>query len=66
VSDPSKQFSDEEEELIKTALPLVRALIGFGKVSKWLLLSVIGIFLGFVMLWESVLKVVGWFSPPSH
>lgn len=60
MSDPSKQFSDEEEELIKTALPLVRALIGFGKVSKWLIITAVGLFAGIVLLGESIGKIVSW------
>lgn len=61
-----KELSREDVETIKAGLPLVRAVIGFGKVAKWLIVGVLGLFFGAVMLWEALMKVASWFWPPPH
>ena len=57
----------EDVETIKAALPLIRMVIGFGRVSMWLIAGTLGLFFGLVMIWDAVLKVVGWlYPPPPH
>ena len=58
------QLTQDDIDTFKTGLPIIRAMVGFGKVAKWLLITVVGLFLGLVMLWESALKVLGWLWPP--
>jgi hypothetical protein len=47
-------------------LPLIRMVIGFGKVSMWLIAGILGLFFGLVMLWEAIQKVMGWFVAPPN
>lgn len=53
-------LSKEDIATIKNGLPIIRMIIGFGKVSKWLAITSLGLAVGFVLLWESILKIVGW------
>jgi len=77
VTEPHQQMSDETRELlgdltpddiatIRRALPIFRAIVGFGVVMKWLAISAIGLLAGIVLLGESVMKIVSWFWPPPH
>jgi len=56
------ELSHEDIETIKTGLPIIRMIVGFGKVTKWLAITSLGLLLGTVMLWESVLKIISWFK----
>ena len=59
-------LSPEDARTIKAGLPIIRAIIGFGKVTKWLAITLVGILAGILMLGESVMKIIGWFqSPPA-
>ena len=49
---------------IKSGLPIIRAIIGFGKVTKWLAIAALGILGGIVMLGESIMKILAWLKPP--
>lgn len=60
------ELSHEDIATIKNGLPIIRLIIGFGKVTKWLAITALGIIAGFVLLWESVLKIAGWFKVPPH
>ena len=60
------ELSREDIETIKNGLPIIRLIIDFGKVTKWLAITALGIIAGFVLLWESVLKIAGWFKVPPH
>ena len=75
VTEPNQQMSDETRDFlgdltrediatIKAGLPIIRAIIGFGKVSKWLAITALGLLAGAVLLGESIMKIVGWFWPP--
>lgn len=75
MSDPNQQMSEETRELlgdltpadirtIRKALPVFRAILGFGTVMKWLAIGAVGMLAGIVLLGESVAKIVGWFWPP--
>lgn len=54
------ELTKEDIRTLETGLPLIRMVIGFGKVTRWLVLTVAGIFLGTVMLWDGMLKIIGW------
>ncbi len=66
TADMLEGLTREDVETIKTALPLIRMVVGFGRVSMWLIAGVLGLFFGMVMLWDAVLKVLGWLTPPPH
>jgi hypothetical protein len=53
-------LSPEDIATIKSGLPIIRMIIGFGKVTKWLAITSLGLMVGVVMLWESVLKIIAW------
>ena len=57
-------LSKEDVKTIKSGLPLIRAIIGFGKVTKWLAIAALGILGGIVMLGESIMKILAWLKPP--
>lgn len=66
LSEETREFlsdlSKEDIATLKTGLPIIRAIVGFGKVSKWLAITTLGLLVGTVMLWESVLKIIAWFK----
>jgi hypothetical protein len=53
-------LSREDIHTLRAGLPLIRMVIGFGKVTRWLVITLAGIFLGGVMLWDGVLKIISW------
>lgn len=57
-------LSKEDVKTIKSGLPIIRAIIGFGKVTKWLAIAALGILGGIVMLGESIMKILAWLKPP--
>jgi len=57
-------LSKEDVNTIKSGLPIIRAIIGFGKVTKWLAIAALGILGGIVMFGESIAKITAWFRPP--
>jgi len=57
-------LSPEDARTIKAGLPIIRAIIGFGKVTKWLAIAVLSLLAGILMLGESVMKIIGWFQTP--
>lgn len=57
-------LSKEDVKSIKAGLPIIKAIIGFGKVTKWLAIVALGILGGIVMLGESIMKILAWFKPP--
>lgn len=54
------RLTAEDVATLEDGVKLVTALRRVGKVTKWLVLTIVGIFLGFVLIWEGVLKVLGW------
>lgn len=68
LPEPTRKFlselSVEDAKALEAGMPLVRALIGFAKVTKWILIAILGILGGIVLLGESVLKILAWFKPP--
>lgn len=68
LPEETRQFlsslSKEDVKTLETGLPILRAVLGFAKVTKWLIVLVIGVLGGVVLLGESVLKILAWFRPP--
>lgn len=60
------ELTKEDILVIKQELPLIKAIIGFGKVTKWLAITVLGIFAGIVLMGESLHKIFAWLWPPPH
>lgn len=57
-------LSADDVKTIKAGLPIIKAIVGFGKVTKWLAIAALGILTGIVMLGEGVMKIIAWFKPP--
>lgn len=57
-------LSREDVRTIKAGLPIIKAIIGFGKVTKWLAIGLLSLLAGLVMLGESVMKIISWLKPP--
>lgn len=68
LPEETRQFlsglSKEDVATLETGLPILRAVLGFAKVTKWLIVVVIGLLGGVVLFGESVIKIVAWFKPP--
>lgn len=60
------ELTKEDIALLKQGLPIIKAVIGFGKVTKWLAITALGVFAGIVLLGESVAKIIAWLWPPPH
>jgi len=59
------KLTRDDIDTISAGLPIIRAIVGFGKVTKWLAITSLGLLVGVVMLWESVQKILGW-VPTQH
>lgn len=57
-------LTKEDIATINAGLPIIRMIIGFGKVTKWLAITAFGVLVGVAMLSDSVSKIVGWFKSP--
>jgi hypothetical protein len=55
-------LSKEDTATLETLLPLARSMMTWGRVSKWLIVTLLGLYFGVVMLGESVVKVLSWFK----
>jgi hypothetical protein len=53
-------LSREDIATLQSGLPLIRLIIGFGTVSKWLAITLVGFLVGTVMLWDAALKIMMW------
>ncbi|MGY2995438.1 hypothetical protein [Mesorhizobium sp. URHB0026] len=58
------ELTREDIATISAGLPIIRMIIGFGKVTKWLAISLFGVLVGFVMLSDSISKILAWFKQP--
>lgn len=54
------ELSKDDLTTLRNGIPIVKAIIGFGKVTKWLAITALGLLAGTVLLWESVLKILGY------
>lgn len=50
------KIDNEDVELLKDGLNLIKSLKTVSRFMKWLILGVLGVFFGTVMLWETILK----------
>lgn len=57
------QLSRDDIKTLESGLPLIRQVMGFGRVAKWLAIFVLSILAGVVLLGESVSKIIGWIKP---
>ena len=57
------QLSSDDIKTLESGLPLIRQVMGFGRVAKWLAIFVLSILAGIVLLGESVSKIIGWIKP---
>ena len=55
-------LSKEDIATLKTGLPLIRMIVSFGKVTKWIAITSLGLLMGTVMLWDAVSKILSWFK----
>lgn len=64
LPDETKAFlndlSRDDLNTIRSGMPIIRAIIGFGKVTKWLAILALSLLAGVVMLGESIVKIIGW------
>jgi hypothetical protein len=58
------ELTKEDIATISAGLPIVRMIIGFGRVTKWLSITIVGIIFGFAMLSDSIIKILAWFKSP--
>lgn len=65
----TKQFlSDlrpDEVDTLNDGIRLVRSIATVGAFMKWVIVGVLGLFVGVVMLGESVGKILIWLRPPG-
>ncbi len=65
----TKQFlSDlrpDEVDTLNDGIRLVRSIATVGAFMKWVIVGVLGLFVGVVMLGESVGKILAWLRPPG-
>ncbi|WP_262291403.1 hypothetical protein [Phyllobacterium zundukense] len=54
--------ADAPAEDVTEIFVMVRNAKVIGKFFKWLIVGVLGIFLGTIMFWEGMLKVLAWFK----
>lgn len=57
-------LTKEDIATINAGLPIIRMIIGFGKVTKWLAITAFGILVGVAMLSDSISKIIDWFKHP--
>lgn len=60
------ELTKEDVAMIKAGIPIIRAIVGFGKVMKWVVIVVGGCIAGLLFLGESVQKVISWFKLPPN
>lgn len=55
----------EDLDTLEEGVKLVNALKTVGRFSRWVILGILSIFLGGVLIWENVLKVIAWMKSPG-
>ncbi|QYM73355.1 hypothetical protein K1X45_02625 [Pseudochrobactrum sp. Wa41.01b-1] len=56
------QLREDDIETLKDGLRLVIAMRTVGRFMKWMIVALIGTFIGAVMLYENILKVLNWIN----
>jgi hypothetical protein len=66
LPDETREFlsnlSTDDIAALKTGLPIWKRIMGFGQVAKYLAIAALSILAGIVLLGESVVKILSWFS----
>lgn len=60
------KLDEEDIETLDQGLRLVRATMTVGRFAKWLIVGILGLFVGMVMFVETVQRVMAWFKPPPN
>lgn len=63
TSDMLDGLDKEDMETLRRALPVIRMILAFGTVSRWLIITLLGLAAGAALLGDSVLKILAWFKP---
>jgi hypothetical protein len=56
------RLSPEEQEQLFQAIKLAQSFVTAGKAAKWLIISVAGTFVGFMLLADNIQKALAWFQ----
>jgi hypothetical protein len=56
------RMDKEEQEQLFQAIKLAQSFITAGKAAKWLIISVVGTFVGFMLLADNIQKALAWFQ----
>ncbi len=59
------QLSPEDIATFKNGLPIIRAIVGFSKVGRWLAIAALSLLAAAVLIGESILKIISWFKLPQ-
>ena len=54
------QLRGDDIETLKDGLRLVIAMRTVGRLMKWMIVAIVGTFIGTVLLYENILKVLNW------
>lgn len=69
LPDKTKRFlaglRPDEVDTLNDGIRLVRSIATVGAFMKWVIVGVLGLFVGVVMLGESVGKILSWLRPPG-
>lgn len=57
------QLDDEDIVTLKQGLGLIRSLLTVGRFTKWVIITILGMFLGAVMFIEAMQKLSAWWHP---
>lgn len=55
-------LSTDDIAALKTGLPIWKRIMATGQVLRWAAIAVLSIVAGFVLLGESIVKILSWFS----
>ncbi len=50
----------DDIQTIQAGLPILKMVIGFGRVARWMAIALLSIMAGVLMLGESIQKIIGW------
>lgn len=56
------ELREEDIDLMKDGLDLIRSLRTIGRFMRWVILGVLAIMLGMVTIYENAVKMVSWFQ----
>lgn len=59
-----RQLREDDIELLKDGLDLVRSTRTIGRFMRWMILGFLGLVVGTVTLYENILKMWGWIHRP--